>query len=74
MSKANVNCRVLKDYLDFLTKQGLVEAKIVRRERKVYVITQRGVTVLKQLRELKELLPIVEETVNEGRNQELYLF
>ena len=70
MYKANVNCSVLKEYLDFLTKQGLVEEKIIRRERVVYAITQRGVTVLKQFRELKEVLPIVEET----RNQVPYLF
>ena len=69
MYKANVNCSVLKEYLDFLTKQGLVEEKIIGRERIVYVITQRGVTVLKQFRELKEVLPIVEETGNEARNQ-----
>ena len=64
MYRANVNCSVLKEYLDFLTKQGLVEEKILRKERIVYVITQRGVTVLKQFRELKEVLPIVEETGN----------
>ena len=74
MYKANINCSVLKEYLDFLTKQGLVEEKIIRRERIVYAITQRGVTVLKQFRELKEVLPIVEETRNEARNQEPYLF
>jgi len=60
MSKANVNCNVLKEYLDFLTKQGLIEEKIVGKERMVYAITQRGHTVLKQLRELKEALPIIE--------------
>jgi predicted transcriptional regulator len=74
MYKANVNCSVLKEYLDFLAKQGLVEEKIIGKERIVYAITQRGVTVLKQFRELKEVLPIVEETGNEARNQGLYLF
>jgi len=66
MYKANINCSVLKEYLDFLSKQGLVEEKIIRRERIVYAITQRGVTVLKQFRELKEVLPIVEETINQA--------
>jgi predicted transcriptional regulator len=70
MYKANVNCKVLKEYLDFLAKQGLVEEKIIGRERLVYAITQRGVTVLKYFRELKEVLPIVEET----RNQAPYMF
>ena len=70
MYKANVNCSVLKEYLDFLSKQGLVEEKIIRRERVVYAITQRGVTVLKQFREIKEVFPTVEET----RHQTPYMF
>ena len=74
MYKANVNCSVLKEYLDFLTKQGLIEEKILRKERIVYVITQRGVTVLKQFRELKEVLPIVDETENEVKNIGPYFF
>jgi len=74
MNKANVNCGVLKEYLDFLIKQGLVEVKIIGKGRKVYAITQLGVTVLEQFRELKEVLPIVVETGNEARNQEPYLF
>ena len=41
MYKANVNCSVLKENLDFLTKQGLVEEKIIGRERLVYAITYR---------------------------------
>lgn len=74
MSKAYVNCNVLKECLNFLTNQGLVEEKIIGRERKFYAITQLGVTVLKQIRELKEALPTVEETLNEAKNQEPYLF
>jgi predicted transcriptional regulator len=61
MYMANVNCSILREYLDFLTKQGLVEVKIIGRERKVYAITHLGVTVIKQFRELKEVFPIVEE-------------
>jgi len=74
MYQVNVNCNMLREYLTFLTKQGLVEVKIIGKERKVYAITQLGVTVLEQFRELKEVLPIVEETGNEARNQEPYLF
>ena len=74
MYKVNVNCNVLKEYLDFLTKQGLVEEKILKRERTVYAITQRGVTVLKQFRELKEVLPIVKEPGNEAIHQRPYRF
>ena len=74
MYDVNVNCSLLKQYLNFLTKQGLVEEKILRKERIVYVITQRGVTVLKQFRELKQVLPIVEETGNEVKNIGPYFF
>jgi predicted transcriptional regulator len=64
MHIANVNCRVLKEYLDSLVKQGLVKEMISGRERIMYGITQRGVTVLIQLRALKEVLPILEEKEN----------
>jgi len=42
MYKANVNCSVLKEYLDFLVEQGLVEERIGEYKRFVYAITQRG--------------------------------
>ena len=64
MYKANVNCGTLKEYLDFLLKQGLVEERIVGKRRVVYAATQRGVTVLKFFRELEQALPIVEEARN----------
>jgi len=62
MYKANLNSSSVREYLDFLTKQGLVEEKTLSRERKVYLTTQPGVRVLKYFRELKEEFPIVEET------------
>ena len=65
MYKANVNCCVLKEHLDFLIKQGLIEERTVKKERVVYAVTQRGITVLKYFKEIKQVLPIVEE----GRNQ-----
>lgn len=65
MYKANVNCCVLKEYLDFLMKQGLVEERIVGKKRMVYAITQRGITTLKYFKELKQVLPIVEEPKNQ---------
>lgn len=61
MYKANVNSRVLKEELDFLIKQGLVEERTVGKRRVVFAITQRGITVLKYFKELKQVLPIVEE-------------
>jgi predicted transcriptional regulator len=70
MHNTNVNCSLLREYLDFLTKQGLVEVKIIGKERKVYAITQLGMTVLEQFRELKTVLPINKETENEAGTQE----
>ena len=64
MYKANVNCSILKEYLDFLIKQNLVEERNVGKSRTVFAITQRGITVLKYFRELQQILPIVEETRN----------
>ena len=61
MYKANVNCKVLKEYLDYLIKQGLVEEHIIGKGRVVFAVTQRGITVLKYFHELKQVLPIVEE-------------
>jgi predicted transcriptional regulator len=68
MYKVNVNCSVLEGYFELLIKRGLVEVKTVGKGHKVYVITQRGVTVLKQFKELREELPIVEETANKLRH------
>jgi predicted transcriptional regulator len=64
MYKANVNCSVLREYLDFLIKQNLVEERNVGKSRTVFAITQRGITVLKYFRELQQILPIIEETRN----------
>ncbi len=64
MYKANVNCNVLREYLDFLIKQNLVEERNVGKSRTVFAITQRGITVLKYFRELQQILPIIEETRN----------
>ena len=61
MYKANVNCSVLKEFLDFLTQQNLVEERSVGKKRTVYAITDRGRSVLKYFRELKIILPIGEE-------------
>jgi predicted transcriptional regulator len=61
MYETNVNCCILKKYLDFLVKQGLVEERSVGRRRMVYSITQRGITALNSFRELKQVLLIVDE-------------
>jgi len=57
MHKANVNCSLLREYLEFLIKQGLIEQRTFRKQHVVYAITQRGITVLKFFKELKQELP-----------------
>jgi len=65
MYKANVNCSVLKQHLDFLIQQNLVEEQTLGKKRNktrvVYAITERGRTVLKYFRELNIALQITEE-------------
>jgi DNA-binding PadR family transcriptional regulator len=52
--------------LEFLIKQNLVEERTIGKRRVVYACTQRGITVLKYFRELKQVLPIVEEARNQA--------
>ena len=61
MYKANVNCKVLKENLDYLLKQELVAERIIGKGKTVYACTPRGVTVLKYFHELEQVLPLVEE-------------
>ena len=61
MYKANVNCSVLKEYLDFLIQQELIEEKTVGKKRIVFAVTEKGISVLKYFRELKVMLPVVED-------------
>jgi predicted transcriptional regulator len=61
MYKSNVNCSVLKDQLEFLIKNTLVEERILRKEKVVYAVTQRGLQILKSFREIKQEFPVEEE-------------
>ena len=67
MYKANVNCSVLKQYLDFLIQHNLItEQTLLKRRCRtkiVYTITERGLTVLKHFRELNNALQIDEEAL-----------
>jgi predicted transcriptional regulator len=60
MQKANVNCNVMKNYFDFLTKQGAVEEKSVERDRIVYAITERGLYLIRCFKELNREIPTME--------------
>ena len=58
--KSNVNCCVLKEQLEFLIGNGLVEEKMLKKMT-IYAITSRGLQVLKTFREIKEVFPLEEE-------------
>ena len=66
MYKANVNCSVLKENLDFLMEQHLIEEQVtVKRRNKTkitYVITEKGRTVIKYFNEVNRALHITEES------------
>ena len=57
MQKANLNCNVLKNYFDFLIKQGAVEEQCVEKDRIVYGITERGTYLIRYFRELNQVVP-----------------
>ena len=59
MYKANVNCSLLKEDLEFLIKQNLVEKRIITKKHTIYAVTQRGINVLKYFREITKVLPII---------------
>jgi predicted transcriptional regulator len=65
MYKANLNCNVLKENLDFLLQQNLIEEQIkVKKRNKTkvrYSITERGRTVIKYFNEVNKALLISEE-------------
>lgn len=61
MYKANVNCSVLKEQLDFLVQQNIVQEKTIKKEKIVYELTEKGFCIIKTFRELQTLMPVVEE-------------
>jgi predicted transcriptional regulator len=65
MYKANVNCSVLKENLDFLIAQNLIEEKVtVKRRNKTkisYAITDKGRTVIRYFNEVNVALHITDE-------------
>ena len=60
MCKANLNSNSLKELLELLIEQGLVEEHTINKQRVVYAATQKGMIILKYFRELKQALPINE--------------
>lgn len=62
--KANVNCSALKECLDFLVERNLVKEQIInkkRQKRRVYAITELGLTALRNVKEINDALHVFEE-------------
>jgi len=55
INDADFNCSILKEYLDFLIKQGLVEERAFVGRRVVFVATERGINVLKYFGEYAKM-------------------
>ena len=61
MYKSNFNGSILREYMDFLIKQGLVEERTVKRNLMVFAVTQRGITVLNHFQDLMKEISIMVE-------------
>jgi predicted transcriptional regulator len=61
MHKTNINNSSLKEYLDFLVTKNLVEKNSIGKSRDVFVITPRGLTLLKQFKIIEQALPEIVE-------------
>ena len=59
--KTDMSQKVLKQHLNFLVRQNLVEKQNLGKEETFYAITERGRTVLKYFREINTALQIIEE-------------
>jgi len=62
--KANVNCSALKECLSFLLERNLVKEQTIskkRKRRKVYSITDLGLTALRNVKEINKSLHVFEE-------------
>jgi len=71
MYKSNINCTVLKTFLDSLIQQKLVEERIIQKrkgKKTTYAITERGKTAFNYFKEIKMALQTNEE------NKSPYIF
>ena len=61
MCQATVTCNILKEYLGFLIKQGLIEEIVMEKNNVVYANTDRGTAVIKFFGGLDKTLPVKED-------------
>jgi predicted transcriptional regulator len=69
--KANVNCSALKECLDFLMDRNLIKELSINRKkqtRKVYAITELGLSALRNVKEINNALHVFEEPNLPGKD------
>jgi predicted transcriptional regulator len=59
--ETNVDGNILKESLAFLIGQGLVDKQTIRKQRTIFAVTKRGITILNYFNKLSQDLPIIEE-------------
>jgi len=62
--KANVNCSALKECLSFLVQRNLIKEQTIskkRQKRRVYAITDLGLTALRNVKEINNALHVFDE-------------
>jgi len=60
--KSKGNCSTPKKHIEYLLKQGLVEERTIDKQNIAFAVTQRGITVLKYFKQLKQDWSTIEET------------
>ena len=64
--KANINCSALKECIDFLLERNLIKEQAInkkRKTRKVYAITEQGLTVLRNVKEINNALHVFDDVI-----------
>jgi len=62
--KANINCSALKECIDFLLERNLIKEQSISKRhqtRKVYAITDLGLTALRNVKEINNALHVFDE-------------
>jgi len=61
--KAKLNCSILKTILNELMQGELVEERKLKENLVVYAVTPKARTILSQFKELRQIIPITQESV-----------
>ncbi len=67
MYKTNFNGITLKEQLNFLIKQNLVEERTIKKRQVVFAVTQRGIKVTRHFQELTQEISVIEEAQSQTK-------